>query len=112
MNEELKVIITAEIDKLKKNIKDAQGQISGFSKESSSTGDKIKKVFSGIGKAGAEVGKAIGVGMAAAGAAVVGVSKSFVSGVKDIAEYGDNIDKMSQKMGVSAEGYQKWDFVM
>ena len=33
-------------------------------------------------------------------------------GVKDLAEYGDNIDKMSQKMGISAEAYQEWDAVM
>ena len=29
-----------------------------------------------------------------------------------MADYGDNIDKMSQKMGMSAEGYQEWDFIM
>jgi len=29
-----------------------------------------------------------------------------------VADYGDNIDKMSQKMGMSAEGYQEWDFIM
>lgn len=28
------------------------------------------------------------------------------------AEYGDNIDKMSQKMGLSAEAYQEWDAIM
>lgn len=33
-------------------------------------------------------------------------------GVQDLAEYGDNIDKMSQKMGISAEAYQEWDAVM
>lgn len=29
-----------------------------------------------------------------------------------VAEYGDNIDKMSQKMGMSAEAYQEWDAIM
>ena len=29
-----------------------------------------------------------------------------------MAEYGDNVDKMSQKMGISAEAYQEWDAVM
>ena len=28
------------------------------------------------------------------------------------AAYGDNIDKMSQKMGLSTDAYQEWDFIM
>lgn len=38
--------------------------------------------------------------------------KQTADGIKQMAEYGDNIDKMSQKMGMSAEKYQEWDFVM
>jgi len=30
----------------------------------------------------------------------------------DTAEYGDEVDKASQKMGISAEEYQKWDYVL
>lgn len=30
----------------------------------------------------------------------------------DTAAYGDNIDKMSQKLGMSAEAYQEWDAIM
>lgn len=32
--------------------------------------------------------------------------------VGDLAAYGDNIDKMSQKLGISAEAYQEWDAVL
>ena len=32
--------------------------------------------------------------------------------ISETAEYGDEIDKMSQKMGVTAKGYQEWDFVL
>jgi len=39
------------------------------------------------------------------------ISKA-IGGVGDFAEYGDNIDKMSQKMGLSREAYQEWDAVM
>lgn len=38
--------------------------------------------------------------------------KNVVSAIGDLASYGDNIDKMSQKMGMSAETYQEWDAVM
>ena len=44
--------------------------------------------------------------------AVAGLSASFVAGANKTAQYGDNIDKMSQKIGISAEAYQKWDYVM
>lgn len=32
--------------------------------------------------------------------------------MSEIAEYGDNIDKMSQKMGLSAQAHQEWDAIM
>lgn len=50
--------------------------------------------------------------IAAVGAAVGTVSAAFIKGASDVAQYGDNIDKMSQKMGLSAQAYQEWDFIM
>lgn len=43
---------------------------------------------------------------------VVAVGTSFVKSASEVAQYGDSIDKMSQKMGLSAEAYQEWDFIM
>lgn len=54
----------------------------------------------------------IGAAMAAATAGVVATGKVFINAANDVASYGDNIDKMSQKMGISAQGYQEWDFIM
>lgn len=54
----------------------------------------------------------IGAAMAAATASVVATGKAFINAANDVASYGDNIDKMSQKMGISAKGYQEWDFIM
>lgn len=53
-----------------------------------------------------------GAATAAVTAAAVKVADAFVTAASDVAAYGDNIDKMSQKMGISAEAYQEWDFVM
>ena len=64
---------------------------------------------------GAGLRTAAGIGAAAIAAtttAVVAGSVAFANGVGDVAEYADNIDKMSQKLGMSAESYQEWDFVM
>lgn len=48
--------------------------------------------------------------------AIIGGIKKLCQALKDLydetVEYGDNVDKMSQKMGMSAEAYQEWDFIM
>ena len=44
--------------------------------------------------------------------AVTTSAKAFVTLTKQTADYGDNVDKMSQKMGMSAKSYQQWDAVM
>ena len=76
---------------------DTAGQEAG-SKFGSSFGDKMK---SGLMIAGA--------GIAAFGAtAGVALGKS----ISDVSKYGDHVDKMSQKIGFSAEGFQKWDYVL
>ena len=64
---------------------------------------------------GGRFSKAAKVGTAAAAALGVAAGyagKKIVDGAKQVAEYGDKVDKMSQKIGISAEAYQKWDYVM
>lgn len=56
--------------------------------------------------------KAIAAGAAAVGTAAATMVKGIVDGTKATAAYGDNVDKMSQKIGFSAESYQKWAYVM
>lgn len=74
--------------------------------------DKIKSITKSIGsglKTAAKVG-AVAVGAVTAGAAAM--TNAMVSGAKQVAEYGDNIDKMSQKMGMSSTAYQEWDAIL
>ena len=87
-------------------------------------GEELKKIFdndaTSAGKSsGLSFGNAMGTGIkaagatiAAAGTAIAGMATSFVSATGAVADYGDNIDKMSQKMGLTAEAYQEWDAVM
>ena len=56
--------------------------------------------------------KGIAVGAAAVGAAAASLVSSIANSAVKVSEYGDNVDKMSQKIGISAESYQKWDYVM
>lgn len=58
---------------------------------------------------------AAGIGAAAVTAVTAGavaLGSAFASGASQIASYGDNIDKMSQKMGLTAQAYQEWDFIL
>ena len=58
------------------------------------------------------IGSAIVGGATIVAGATAAVTGAVVKGTSDFAAYGDNIDKMSQKMGMSAEAYQEWDAVM
>lgn len=68
-------------------------------------GDKLKN---GLGTA-AKVG---GAAIAAVGTAAVAATTALVKQAGEVAAYGDNIDKASQKLGISAEAYQEWDAVL
>ena len=69
-------------------------------------------IASGIGKVAGGIGKVAAAGLAAAGTAAVGATTALVAGTSALAQQGDEIDKMSQKMGLSAEAYQEWDAVL
>lgn len=55
-----------------------------------------------------------GLLMAGAGLAAFGATAGVALGksISDVSKYGDHVDKMSQKIGFSAEGFQKWDYVL
>ncbi len=75
------------------------------SEKASKFSDKLKSGLATAAKIGAAAVTAVAT---AAGVA----AKAFGDGISQTAAYGDNIDKMSQKMGMSAKSYQEWDFIM
>lgn len=86
--------ITLDSSQYEQGLRDAEGKASGF-------GSTLKTAM-----------KVGGAAVAAVGTAAIGLSTAFVAGAGSVAEYGDNIDKMSQKMGLSAQAYQEWDAIM
>lgn len=69
----------------------------------------------GIAAAGTAVKDFASVGIQALGSvtkSIASVSQELVSGVSDLAAYGDHIDKQSQKMNMSAKAYQEWDAIL
>lgn len=55
---------------------------------------------------------AIAAAVTAATGAAIATGKAFVDAAKDTAAYGDEVDKTSQKLGLSTTKYQEWDYVM
>ena len=81
---------------------------SGLDQEVSKTESTLS---SKLGKAAAGAGKAAAGALAIGTTAMVGLGKAAIDGAKDAAAFGDNIDKMSQKIGISAEAFQEWDYI-
>lgn len=90
--------ITLDQSEYDKGLEDSEGKAKSFA-------SRLKGGLATAGKVGAAAVGAVTVATAAMGAAVV-------KQTGEIAAYGDNIDKMSQKMGMSAEAYQEWDAIM
>ena len=65
----------------------------------------------GLSKVGGVAKGALGA-VAAVGTAAVAAGAAIVNNSKEVAAYGDEVDKMSQKVGMSAKAYQEWDYVM
>lgn len=78
------------IDALKKTNKEGEG-----------VGSKLKK----MGGVALKAGAAVGAAAVAGGAALYGMATKAAGAT-------DRIDKMSQKIGLSREGFQEWDFIM
>lgn len=64
------------------------------------------------GGAMAKAGKVATTAVAVTSAAIVGLGVGLTKSVDSVADYGDKVDKMSQKIGISSDAYQKWDYVM
>lgn len=95
---DLSAKISLDSSEYEKGLNSAEKQSSGFA----------SKLSSGVGKA-AKIGAAA-IGTVSVATAALG--KKFYDAANSTADYGDNVDKMSQKLGLSAEGFQKWDYVL
>ena len=83
----------------------ANKSIDDTTKKAENSGSKVSSAFSSIAKGAAVVGTAVVTGAAAVGGAALKMAS-------DTAAAADNIDKMSQKIGISTTAYQEWDYIM
>ena len=85
------------VDKASKTLRDIENQAGKTTKKVNNLKDTMKKVAGAI----AVVGTAIGM-----------ISKATLDASKRASDYGDRIDKMSQKIGMSRKAFQEWDYIM
>lgn len=114
-------LVTTEkrLKDLENQSEDTGEEVDDLGEETKETGNEMEKTEKQSGKLGETLkdGLAAGAKVAAAGiAAMTAAAVATVAGLVDAAgaaaEYGDNIDKMSQKLGMSSDAYQEWDFIM
>ena len=79
--------------------------------DSGKQAEDAKSKFSGLKNTLATVGKACAAAVAAIGTAAVAAGKKLYDMATETASTGDTIDKMSQKIGISKQAYQEWDYV-
>ena len=103
---------TTGVGKLKTKFSEWKESISGIKDKLGSVTNGLKNVVSAGAKLAKTSFKAVTAGIAAVGTAAVAAGKKMFDAANATAEYGDHVDKMSQKMGISAKGYQEWDHVM
>lgn len=104
MNEQLKVIISAEIENLKKNIGNAKKEIGSFK-------DKVNQAKQNVNDDIAKMGKGMAVAAAGIGAATAATATALYKVTTGTAAAADEVDKMSQKIGISRQAYQEWNYI-
>lgn len=93
---------------------DAADGAKDFSKvvdKAADTADSAEGKFSKLGDTAKKIGAVLGAAATAIGTAAVAAGKKLWDMANDVGSAGDAIDKTSQKIGISAESYQKWGYV-
>lgn len=89
-------------------IDEASQALDQITSEAGETASTLGSKFEAAGSKVTAMGKAFAPVSLAAGA----VCGLLLKGAKDTAAYTDNIDKMSQKLGMSRKGFQEWDYIL
>jgi len=111
-----------ELDENNKALDEASDGFDEAGTEADKFGDEIKDSAKDTDDAGGKfeklgyvlkgVAAGIGVAMAAIGTTAVTAGKKLFDMANDAAAAGDEIDKASQRIGLSRQGYQEWDYVL
>lgn len=81
--------------------KDVEKGIEGTSKKGAGFASKLGGVFGGVAKV-----------VGAISTAAIAVGGAFVKGAMDVSDYGSEVNDMSQKLNMSAKGFQEWRYIL
>lgn len=84
---------------------------SGAVKKAAGTSENADGKLGKLGDTAKRIGAALGAAVAAVGTACIAAGKKLWDMANDVGSAGDQIDKTSQKIGISAGSYQKWGYV-
>ena len=104
-----------ELSKLRTQINNAQADANKTAakiKELGNETDAAGGKFSGMGEKIGSFAKVAAASLAAVGTAAAAMGKKLYDAAKETAAMGDEIDKESQKLGISAETYQTLNYAM
>ena len=90
-----------QLEEVGKTSDDVAGSTQNAERHTASFGETAKKA-----------GAIAAAGFAAIAAAMVAVVKGLGDLITETAEYGDKVNDMSQKMGMTTDAYQEWDFIL
>ena len=107
-NEETIKDLSSAEDTAEKETKEMSDEIEKSGKHAEDAKGKFEKFKDTVAKAA----KATAAAVTAIAGAAVACGKELWNLANETAEYGDQIEKNSQKVGLSFEAYQKWDYAM
>lgn len=96
------------LDKYGDELESTDKALDGVTKETKDS-EKATKNF---GETAEKVGKAAVAAFTAMVTAAASLAAALGKCISETAEYGDEVDKASQKMGLTAQAYQEWDYVL
>lgn len=105
MNEELKVIISAEIGKLKKNISEAKKEISGFKDQVAKASKNVDADFKKLGEGIKKGGKVMATSLAAVGAAFLALGATTEEYRQSQAQLASAFEAAGGSAGEAKEAY-------
>ena len=106
---------TPQYRNLQREIISTEGKLKNLKKEALDSNvalNKMKDVLKTVGEVGKVAGTIAVASIVAIGTSAVATGKKLFNLTKATSDYGDEIDKESQKLGVSAENYQKLDYAL
>lgn len=98
----------AEVGKLEQQMSTCRTEIASATQEIEKNGESTEKASTKWADLAKAVGEKALEAFKTVASAVKDAATAFVEMATDVSNTGDNIDKMSQKIGISAEAYQEW----